>query len=36
LAQWDNVVSLKGAKEYGNATEQIGDALAALTESPEK
>jgi len=36
LAQWENVTRLDGAKEYGNATEQIGDALAALTKSPDK
>ena len=36
LAQWENVIRLDGAKEYGNATEQIGDALATLTKSPDK
>jgi hypothetical protein len=36
LAQWENVTGMKGAKEYGNATEQIGDALAALDRSSEK
>ena len=36
LAEWENVTRLDGAKEYGNATEQIGDALAALTKASEK
>ena len=31
LAQWENVTSLKGAKAYWNATEQIGDVLQAFT-----
>ncbi len=36
LAQWEHITLLKGAKEYGNATEQIGDALAALSQSSDK
>jgi putative sterol carrier protein len=32
LAQWENVTSLKGAKAYWNATEQIGDVLQAFTQ----
>jgi NAD(P)-dependent dehydrogenase (short-subunit alcohol dehydrogenase family)/acyl dehydratase len=36
LAQWENLTSLKGAKEYWNATEQIGDVLQAFTKPPEK
>ena len=36
LAQWENVVSLEGAKEYGNMIEQFKDALAALSPLSEK
>jgi NAD(P)-dependent dehydrogenase (short-subunit alcohol dehydrogenase family)/acyl dehydratase/putative sterol carrier protein len=36
LAQWENVATLKGAKEYWNATEQIGDVLQAFSKPPEK
>ena len=32
LAQWENVTRLKGAREYWNATEQIGDILQALNK----
>jgi NAD(P)-dependent dehydrogenase (short-subunit alcohol dehydrogenase family) len=32
LAQWENVTSLKGAKAYWNATEQIGDVLQAFSK----
>jgi NAD(P)-dependent dehydrogenase (short-subunit alcohol dehydrogenase family)/acyl dehydratase len=32
LAQWEQVTSLKGAKEYWNATEQVGDILQALNK----
>ncbi len=35
LAQWENVTTLKGAKEYWNATEQIGDVLRAFTQPAE-
>jgi NAD(P)-dependent dehydrogenase (short-subunit alcohol dehydrogenase family)/acyl dehydratase len=35
LAQWEKVTNLKGAKEYWNATEQIGDVLAAFSRPPE-
>ncbi len=35
LAQWENVVNLEGAKEYWNATEQVGDALKAFTRPAE-
>jgi len=33
LAQWEEVTRLKGAKEYWNATEQVGDILQALNKS---
>ena len=33
LDQWENVTSLKDAKEYWNATEQIGDVLQAFTRA---
>jgi NAD(P)-dependent dehydrogenase (short-subunit alcohol dehydrogenase family) len=36
LAQWENVSSLKGAKEYWNATEQVGDVLQKVAKPPEK
>jgi NAD(P)-dependent dehydrogenase (short-subunit alcohol dehydrogenase family)/acyl dehydratase/putative sterol carrier protein len=32
LAQWENVTSLKDAKAYWNATEQVGDVLQAFTQ----
>jgi NAD(P)-dependent dehydrogenase (short-subunit alcohol dehydrogenase family)/acyl dehydratase/putative sterol carrier protein len=35
LGQWEKVTDLKGAKEYGNATEQVGDVLQAFTKPPE-
>jgi putative sterol carrier protein len=35
LAQWENVTRLKGAREYYNATEQVGDVLQAFTRSAE-
>jgi putative sterol carrier protein len=35
LAQWENVTRLKGAREYWNATEQVGDVLQAFTRSAE-
>ncbi|MEJ2167048.1 MAG: SDR family NAD(P)-dependent oxidoreductase [Desulfobacterales bacterium] len=31
LAQWENITRLKGAREYWNATEQVGDVLQAFT-----
>ena len=34
LAQWEKVTDLKSAKEYGNATEQVGDILQTLTAPP--
>ena len=36
LGQWEKVTDLKGAKEYGNATEQVGDVLQAFTKPPGK
>ena len=32
VAQWDHITSLKGAKEYQNLNEQIGDLLAAFAQ----
>ena len=32
VAQWDSITSLKGAKEYQNVNEQIGDLLAAFSQ----
>ena len=32
VSQWDHITSLKGAKEYRNVTEQIGDLLAAFSK----
>ena len=32
LAEWEEVTRLKGAKEFWNATEQIGDILQALSK----
>jgi putative sterol carrier protein len=31
LARWENLTTLKGARQYWNATEQIGDVLQAFT-----
>ena len=36
LGQWEKVTHLKGAKEYWNANEQVGDVLQAFTKPPEK
>ena len=36
LAQWENVTTLKGAREYWNATEQVGDVLQAFTKPLEE
>jgi NAD(P)-dependent dehydrogenase (short-subunit alcohol dehydrogenase family)/acyl dehydratase/putative sterol carrier protein len=35
LAQWENVTTLKGAREYWNATEQIGEVLQAFSQPAE-
>ena len=35
VAQWDRITSLKGAKEYQNVQEQIGDLLAAFAQPAE-
>ena len=35
VSQWENITSLKGAKEYQNVNEQIGDLLAAFTKPAE-
>ena len=35
VSQWDKVASLKGAKEYQNVNEQIGDLLAAFNQPAE-
>jgi putative sterol carrier protein len=35
LDQWEKVTHLDGAKEYWNATEQIGDVLQSLARPPE-
>ncbi len=32
LSQWDPITSLKGAREYQNLNEQIGDLLAAFSK----
>ncbi len=32
VSQWDHITSLKGAKEYQNLNEQIGDLLAAFSQ----
>ena len=32
LAQWENITTLKGAKEYWNTTELVGDVLQAFTQ----
>jgi hypothetical protein len=34
LGQWEKVTHLKGAKEYWNATEQVGDVLQAFAKPP--
>ncbi len=36
LQRWEILTCLEGAKEYGNATEQIGDVLQAFTKPPGK
>jgi NAD(P)-dependent dehydrogenase (short-subunit alcohol dehydrogenase family)/acyl dehydratase/putative sterol carrier protein len=36
VSQWEQVASLKGAKEYQNVNEQIGDLLAAFTRPAEE
>jgi len=36
LSQWEKITSIKGAKEYQNITEQIGDLLTAVSQSVEK
>ena len=35
LTKWEKIASLKGAKEYRNVTEQIGDLMTALTKPAE-
>jgi putative sterol carrier protein len=35
VSQWEKITTLKGAKEYQNVNEQIGDLLAAFTKPPE-
>ena len=35
VSQWEKVASLKGAKEYQNVNEQIGDLLAAFNQPAE-
>jgi NAD(P)-dependent dehydrogenase (short-subunit alcohol dehydrogenase family)/acyl dehydratase len=35
MAQWAKVADLKGAKEYRNVNEQVGDLLAAFSNPPE-
>jgi NAD(P)-dependent dehydrogenase (short-subunit alcohol dehydrogenase family)/acyl dehydratase/putative sterol carrier protein len=35
LAQWENVTRMKGAREYWNATEQVGDVLQAFNKPAE-
>jgi len=35
VSQWENITSLKGAKEYQNISEQIGDLLAAFKQPAE-
>jgi NAD(P)-dependent dehydrogenase (short-subunit alcohol dehydrogenase family)/acyl dehydratase/putative sterol carrier protein len=35
LARWENLSTLKGARQYWNATEQIGDVLQAFTRPAE-
>ena len=32
VSQWDHITTLKGAKEYQNVNEQIGDLLAAFSQ----
>ena len=34
MSRWDHITSLKGAKEYRDLNEQIGDILASLSQSP--
>jgi len=35
VSQWEKITTLKGAKEYQNVNEQIGDLLAAFTQPAE-
>jgi len=35
VAHWENVTRLKGAREYWNATEQVGDVLQAFNKPAE-
>jgi len=35
VSEWEKITSLKGAKEYQNVNEQIGDLLAAFTQPAE-
>jgi len=35
VSQWEKITTLKGAKEYQNVNEQIGDLLAAFTKPAE-
>ena len=35
LAQWENVTRMQGAREYYNATEQVGDVLQAFNKPAE-
>ncbi len=35
LAQWENISGMKGAREYYNATEQVGDVLQAFDKPAE-
>ena len=35
VSQWENITTIKGAKEYQNVNEQIGDLLAAFTKPAE-
>jgi NAD(P)-dependent dehydrogenase (short-subunit alcohol dehydrogenase family)/acyl dehydratase/putative sterol carrier protein len=35
LAQWENITAMKGAREYYNATEQVGDVLQAFNKPAE-
>jgi NAD(P)-dependent dehydrogenase (short-subunit alcohol dehydrogenase family)/acyl dehydratase/putative sterol carrier protein len=35
LAQWENIAGMKGAREYYNATEQVGDVLQVFDKPAE-
>ena len=35
LAQWENITGMQGAREYYNATEQVGDVLQAFNKPAE-